>query len=110
MSAPAEPLLRLDDYVTGEMPDAEAAALEEELFAAAADADPSASAFTTAGLAADAGFLVLLITILLAGLGMRQLRKTGGTANVFGRVATPLATILLVAYLIAVWAMTTKPD
>jgi hypothetical protein len=60
--------------------------------------------------AADAGFLVLLITILLAGLGMRQLRKTGGTANVFGRVATPLATILLVAYLIAVWAMTTKPD
>jgi hypothetical protein len=57
MSAPAEPLLRLDDYVTGEMPDAEAAALEEELFAAAADADPSASAFTSAGLAADAGFL-----------------------------------------------------
>ena len=61
-------------------------------------------------LVADAGFLVLLITILLAGLGMRQLRKTGGAANVFGRVATPLATILLVAYLIAVWAMTTKPD
>jgi hypothetical protein len=61
-------------------------------------------------LVADAGFLVLLVTILLAGLGMRQLRKSGGTANVFGRAATPLATILLVAYLIAVWAMTTKPD
>ena len=55
--------------------------------------------------AADVGFLVLLITILLAGLGMRQLRKTGGATNMFGRVATPFATILLVVYLIAVWAI-----
>jgi len=60
MSAPTEPLLRLDDYVTGEMPDADAAALEEELFAAAADADPSASA----GLAADAGFLDRLVRVV----------------------------------------------
>jgi preprotein translocase subunit SecG len=47
---------------------------------------------------------------LLAGLGLRGLRKSGGTANTLGRVATPLATILLVAYLVVVWAMTTKPD
>jgi Predicted integral membrane protein (DUF2269) len=59
---------------------------------------------------ADAGFIVLLVTTLLAGLGLRQLRKSGGTANMLGRIATPLATILLVAYLIAVWAMTAKPD
>jgi hypothetical protein len=61
-------------------------------------------------IAADAGFLVLLLTILLAGLGLRGLRKSGGTSNTLGRVATPLATILLVAYLVAVWAMTAKPD
>jgi hypothetical protein len=61
-------------------------------------------------LVADAGFIVLLVTILLAGLGLRGLRKSGGTANTLGRVATPLATILLVAYLVVVWAMTTKPD
>jgi hypothetical protein len=61
-------------------------------------------------LVADLGFVVLLVTILLAGLGMRQARKTGGAANVFGRAAAPLATILLIAYLIAVWAMTAKPD
>jgi hypothetical protein len=61
-------------------------------------------------LAADAGFLVLLLTILLAGLGLRGLRKSGGRSNTLGRVATPLATILLVAYLVAVWAMTAKPD
>jgi hypothetical protein len=61
-------------------------------------------------LVADAGFIVLLVTILLAGLGVRQLRKSGGTANVLGQIAAPLATILLIGYLVAVWAMTAKPD
>lgn len=59
---------------------------------------------------ADAGFVVLLVTILLAGLGVRRVRKQGATANLLGRIATPLATILLIAYLVAVWAMTAKPD
>jgi uncharacterized membrane protein len=61
-------------------------------------------------LAADAGLVVLLVTLLLAGLGARRLRRSGGEASILGRVATPLATILLIVYLIAVWAMTTKPD
>jgi uncharacterized membrane protein len=60
--------------------------------------------------AADVGFVVLLVTVLLAGLGVRQLRRSGGGASILGRVATPLATILLIVYLVAVWAMTTKPD
>jgi uncharacterized membrane protein len=60
--------------------------------------------------AADIGFVVLLVTVLLAGLGVRQLRRSGGGASILGRVATPLATILLILYLVAVWAMTTKPD
>jgi hypothetical protein len=59
---------------------------------------------------ADIGFLVLMLTILLAGLGWRRLGKSGGTATTLTRIATPLATVLLVAYLAAVWAMTTKPD
>jgi hypothetical protein len=37
-------------------------------------------------------------------------RRPGATANTLGRIATPLATILLIAYLVAVWAMTAKPD
>ena len=61
-------------------------------------------------LAADIGFVVLLVTILLAGLGMRRARRPGATANVLGRIATPLATTLLILYLVAVWAMTAKPD
>jgi uncharacterized membrane protein len=60
--------------------------------------------------AADIGFVLLLVTLLLAGLGVRQLRRSGGGASILARVATPLATILLVVYLVAVWAMTTKPD
>jgi len=60
-------------------------------------------------LAADIGFIVLLLTILLGGLGVRRLRKSGGTAAVLSRIATPLATILLILYLVAVWAMTAKP-
>jgi hypothetical protein len=59
---------------------------------------------------ADLGFVVLLVTILLAGLGVRRVRRPGATANVLGRIATPLATILLIGYLVAVWAMTAKPD
>jgi uncharacterized membrane protein len=59
---------------------------------------------------ADAGLVILLVTILLAGLGMRQLRRSGGTANLLGRIATPLSAILLVGYLVAVWAMTAKPS
>jgi len=59
---------------------------------------------------ADLGFIVLLVTLLLAGLGVRQLRRSGRGAAILGRVATPLATILLIMYLVAVWAMTTKPD
>jgi phosphoglycerol transferase MdoB-like AlkP superfamily enzyme len=61
-------------------------------------------------LTADFGFVVLLVTILLAGFGVRRARRPGATANVLGRIATPLATILLVLYLVAVWAMTAKPD
>jgi hypothetical protein len=59
---------------------------------------------------ADLGFVVLLVTILVAGMGVRNVRKPGATANLLGRIATPLATILLIGYLVAVWAMTAKPD
>jgi hypothetical protein len=59
---------------------------------------------------ADGGFVVLLVSILLAGLGVRRLKRPGATSDVLGRIATPLATIALIAYLIAVWAMTAKPD
>jgi hypothetical protein len=57
---------------------------------------------------ADLGLILLLLSILLAGIGVRRLRS--GRGAVFGRIALPLATILLVAYVVAMWAMTAKPD
>jgi hypothetical protein len=53
---------------------------------------------------ADFGGLLLLVSIVLAGLGVRRQR------SVLGRIATVLAAIVLVAYLVATWAMTAKPD
>jgi hypothetical protein len=61
-------------------------------------------------LTADAGALVLLIAIVLSGLGLRRLRRSAGTSSTLVRIATPLSALLLIAYLIAVWAMTAKPS
>jgi hypothetical protein len=53
---------------------------------------------------ADFGGLLLLVSIVLAGMSVRGERK------VLGRIATVLAAIVLVAYLVATWAMTAKPE
>lgn len=53
---------------------------------------------------ADFGGLLLLVSIVLAGLGARR------QGSVLGRIATVVVTIVLVAYLVATWAMTAKPD
>jgi hypothetical protein len=62
---------------------------------------------------ADMGLLFLLIATITAGVGSRRaVADTGEAANrrVAGvRVAACLTGLLLVAYVVAVWAMTTKP-
>jgi hypothetical protein len=65
VSAPMDPLLRLDDYAAGDMPDTEAARFEEELFAAAADADPPPAMNTDEGVASGASFLARLIPMAI---------------------------------------------
>jgi hypothetical protein len=54
-------------------------------------------------LTAEPGIIIILISLILAGLASR--RGSGTLA----RIATVLTTVLLVAYVIAVWAMTAKP-
>ncbi len=56
-------------------------------------------------IAADAGLLFLAIATITAGVSTR--RGDGGTVAV--RVATSLTALLLIAYVISVWAMTAKP-
>jgi hypothetical protein len=59
-------------------------------------------------LTADLGALLILICIILSGIGLWRLRA--GKGIVFGRIVGVVATLLLLAYVVAVWAMTTKPD
>ena len=56
---------------------------------------------------ADLGALLTLISIVLAVIGLRRLRTGRGLGT--GRAVGVIATLLLAAYLIAVWAMTVKP-
>jgi hypothetical protein len=58
---------------------------------------------------ADAGGLLILIAIVLAGLNVRRVRASGGASGRLGRAATAVATLALIAYLVAVWAMSGKP-
>jgi uncharacterized membrane-anchored protein len=58
---------------------------------------------------AEFGGLLLLISIILTGLGVRTVRRTE-SPSVLVRIGAVLSTLVLAAYLIAVWAMTAKPD
>jgi crotonobetainyl-CoA:carnitine CoA-transferase CaiB-like acyl-CoA transferase len=59
---------------------------------------------------ADLGGILLLVTIILAGLNARRLRKSEGEGGGgLGKAATVLATLVLLAYIVAVWAMAGKP-
>ena len=55
----------------------------------------------------DLGALLLLIATLLTGLGQR--RMASGRGGGMAKVGTTLSGIVVVLFLIAIWAMTTKP-
>jgi uncharacterized membrane protein (UPF0182 family) len=59
-------------------------------------------------MSADIGLLLLLVAIVLSAVGLRRLRA--GTGVGMGRAAGIIATVLLAADLVAVWAMAAKPD
>jgi hypothetical protein len=61
-------------------------------------------------LTGDLGLPVILVTVILAGLGARRLRQSGGTRSGLVRGATVLTAIMLIAYVVTVWAMSAKPD
>ena len=59
---------------------------------------------------AEPGGLLLLISTILAGIGARRLgRSNGEQGATLVRIATVLAVLLVVAYVVAVWAMSAKP-
>jgi hypothetical protein len=52
----------------------------------------------------EPGLLLIIAATVLAGLAARR-----GSAGTGVRVAAVLVSVLVVAYLVTVWAMTTKP-
>jgi hypothetical protein len=61
--------------------------------------------FTTA----DGGAVLIIIATIVAALAWRRAaRDTGGGG--LGKAATVLVSILIVAYVVTLWAMTTKPS
>jgi hypothetical protein len=60
-------------------------------------------------LTADLGGIVLAVAILLAIVGLRRLGQAERPPGV-ARVAGAIAALMLAAYVVAIWAMTAKPD
>ena len=58
---------------------------------------------------AEPSLLVLLIATVLAGLALRRGGSAGNRGDGLSRASTVLVSLLLAAYLVAVWAMTTQP-
>jgi hypothetical protein len=58
-------------------------------------------------LVADAGGLILVITLIIGGIGVRRLQA--GKSSGLLRATLVLSVVLLAAYLVAVWAMAGKP-
>jgi hypothetical protein len=74
------------------------------------EVDPSPDWLDIGTTIADLGGPILLVALILAGLGARRVRKSGESASALVRIATLLSLFLLAAYVVAVWAMSAKPD
>jgi uncharacterized membrane protein len=58
----------------------------------------------------DLGFVLLVVSLVIGRIAVRRInRGEGGTPSISARIATGLISLFLVACLVAVWAMTTKP-
>ena len=57
---------------------------------------------------ADAGGLILLVSLITGGIGVRRLEAGGGSGLL--KATMVISLILLAAYVVAVWAMAGKPD
>jgi hypothetical protein len=59
---------------------------------------------------ADLGGLLLLTSVILAGLATRRLARADGGPSILARSAGVLSVLVLLIYLVALWAMTAKPS
>jgi hypothetical protein len=57
---------------------------------------------------ADAGAVLILVSIVLSAMGLRRLRDGRGSG--LARAVGVISILLIAAYVVAVWAMSVKPD
>ena len=57
---------------------------------------------------ADVGGLLLLIALILGGIGLRRSRTGSGTGLL--KASSVIATVLVAAYVVTIWAMGAKPS
>jgi hypothetical protein len=63
---------------------------------------------STGAIIADAGGLILLVSLVVGGVGVHRLRAGKGAGWL--KATLVLSLVLLAAYVVAVWAMAGKPD
>ena len=57
----------------------------------------------------DMGALLLIIALVIGGISVRRRTRGEAVSAISARIVTGLVSLVLVAYLVAIWAMTTKP-
>jgi hypothetical protein len=57
----------------------------------------------------DLSGLILIVTLILTGTALRRSRRGGGLGKL-AKVGGALPLLLMLLYLVAIWAMTTKPS
>jgi hypothetical protein len=57
----------------------------------------------------DVGALLLIISLVIGGISVRRMNRGRQPSPIAARIVTGLVSLVLVGYLVAVWAMTTKP-
>jgi hypothetical protein len=69
---------------------------------------PSPTWLDIGSILGDLGGLILLLSLVVGGIGVYRLREGKGSGLL--KATLVLSTVLLAAYVVAVWAMTGKPD
>ena len=73
------------------------------------DDEPIASVWVGIGfVVAELGLLLFLISLVAGGIGIHRLRAGKGTGLL--KMTMVISIVLLASYVVAIWAMTAKPD
>jgi hypothetical protein len=79
-----------------------------ELVASEEDVSDESAWIGIGYITSDLGLLLIIISIVLAGIGSRRLGRGGGGERATS-IAAWMTVVVLAAFVVAIWAMTTKP-